>query len=157
MKIRKAKKEDLDEIVEFYVKFLNYMNKFTKFAKDKKDNKINKKELKKVLNNRLKKSSRKIFLVAEENKKLQGFIGAEIMSSRESKTNKKVVEIVDIYSKNKRKGIGTKLYREIEKWAKSNGAEFIQWEFLHGNKIAEDFCIKNKFKRFRVKMLKRLK
>lgn len=156
MKIRKAMKEDLDEIVELYVKFFNYMSKFAKFVKDKKDS-VNKNRLKNFLAKRIKLSDKKIFLVAEENNKILGFIESEIINSRESRTDKRVVEVVDIYVDKKRKGVGNKLLKEIEKWAKSKNTKFILWEYLSGNKVAENFCIKNRFKHFKIKMLKKLK
>lgn len=157
MIIRKAEEKDLAQIVNLYDKFLKYMCKFGKFVKDKNFHIDSKIEIKNALTRRIKSSAKKIFLVAEEKDKILGFIEAEIMSQRDSKTKRKVIEIVDIYVKNKRKGVGNKLFKEIEKWSKLEEANFIQWEFLHGNKSAENFCIKNKFKYFRVKMLKRLK
>ena len=57
----------------------------------------------------------------------------------------------------KRKGIGKKLLEKFEIWAKEKRAKFILWEFIAGNKIAEDFCLKNKFKHFKIKMLKKVK
>lgn len=157
MKIRKAKRQDINEIVELYIKFFKYMRKFAKFVKNKKENSVNKEELKKFLAKRIKPSNKELFLVAEENKKLLGFIASEIMSSRESRTDKKVLEVVDVYVDNKRKGVGKKLFIEVEKWARLNNIRFIQWEYLYGNKTADSFCVKNKFKHFKVKMLKKLK
>jgi len=156
MKTRKAKLSDLDSITNLYVKFLNHNIQFGKFIYKNKP-KINKKELKHSLKKRIINSKKNIFLVAEENGKLDGFVQAEIMSNRESRTAKKVVEIVDIYSELKKKGTGKKLLKEIEKWARLNNAKFILWEFIYGNKSAENFCVKNKFKYFKVKMLKKLR
>lgn len=156
MKIRKINLNDLDSITELYVEFLDNNMQFGKFIYKNKP-KINKKELKKALKKRISNPKRNIFLVVEDGGKLEGFVQAEIISSKESKTNKKIVEIVDIYSKSKRKRIGGKLLKEIENWANSNKAEFILWEFISGNKSAENFCIKHKFKHFKIKMLKKLK
>jgi len=78
------------------------------------------------------------------------------MSHRESRTDKKVIEIVDIYSSIKRKGIGKLLLKEIEKWAKLEKANYILWEFMTDNKGAENFCRKNRFKDFKTKMLKKV-
>lgn len=156
MKIRKARKGDIDRVLELYLDFLNYTNKFGRWIYKKRP-KVDEKELKIAIRKRIKPLTKRIFLVAEDNSKLVGFISAEIISPRESKTNKKVIEVVDIYSKNKRKGIGKKLFKEVEEWAKSNKANFIQWEFIQGNKLAEKFCINNKFRHFKIKMLKKLK
>ena len=156
MKIRKINLADLDVITNLYIDFLNYQLRFGKFVYKHKP-KINKKELKQTLKKRIIYSKDKLFLVAEEKNGLVGFVQAEIISNKKGKTNKKVVEIVDIYSKFKRKGIGKKLLLEIEKWANSKKTDFILWEFISGNKSAEDFCIKNKFKYFKIKMLKKLK
>ncbi|MFH1801432.1 MAG: GNAT family N-acetyltransferase [archaeon] len=156
IKIRKVKMRDLDEVVELYFEFLSYTNKFGRFVYKKRP-KIDRKKLKRDLKNIIKTNPRRMFLVAEDSEKLLGFIQAEILSPKESKTNKKVIEIVDIYSKQKRKEIGRKLFKEIEKWAGINKTEFIQWEFVYGNKLAEKFCVKNKFKYFKIKMLKPLK
>ena len=156
MIIRKAKKEDIDSIVKLYTEFLSYTGQFARFVSKKKIT-INQKELRRAIKKRVNPSKENVFLVAEENKKLLGFVQAEIMSPKESRTKKRVVEVIDIYTKSKREGIGRRLLNEIENWANSKKAKFILWEFIYGNKIAERFCIKNKFKPFKVKMLKKLK
>jgi len=155
MKIRKTKKEDLKEIVSLYIAYLRYQRKFAKWLGNSK-NKINNNEIKKGIETSINKKSH-IFLVAEDYNKIQGFVHAEIMSHKESKTDKKVIEVVDIYSPIKQKGIGKMLLKEIEKWAKLKKADYILWEFITGNKSAENFCRKNKFKDFKTKMLKKLK
>ena len=156
IEIRKAKKEDLDSITALYTEYLSHTGPFAGFVNENKIT-INKKEVRDAIKKRFISSNKNIFLVAEKDKKLLGFVQAEIMSHQESRTKKRVIEIVDIYAKPKRKGIGRRLFNEIEKWANSNKAKFILWEFIFGNKIAEKFCIKNKFKPFKIKMLKKLK
>lgn len=157
MKIRKVENKDLKQLVELYNKFLIYLGKFGRFVKDKNSKRDSKIEIEKALEKRIKNKNKNIFLVAEE-EKLLGFVEARIMPSKESKTNKIVVEMVDIYViPRTKKGIGKKLFREVAKWARLKNANFISWEFLYGNKKAEKFCIKNKFKHFRVEMLKKLK
>lgn len=157
MKIRKIEKSDLEQLTELYDKFLKYLGKFGRFVKDKNSKRDDKIKIKNALRKRIPPKKDNLFLVAEENKTLLGFIEARIMPKKESKTQKTVVEMIDIYVAKKRKGVGKKLFNEVEKWAKLRNANFISWEFLHGNKKAEKFCIKNKFKHFRVEMLKKLK
>jgi L-amino acid N-acyltransferase YncA len=154
MKIRKARKEDLSQIVSLYVAYLKYQIKFAKWLGNS-NIKIDKNEIKLWIKASLNKKEH-IFLVAEENNIIKGFVNAEIMSYKESRTKKKVVvEIIDIYSHAKRKGTGRLFFKEIEKWAKKNKAYYIFWEFITGNKIAENFCRKNKFRDFKTKMLKK--
>ena len=154
MIIRKATKEDLKQIVPLYIDYLKSQRKFAKWLGNSKS-KIYANEIKLGIKTSINKKNH-IFLVAEENDKIQSFVHAEIMSHRESKTDKKVIEIVDIYSNIKRKGRGKLLLREIEKWAKNNKANYILWEFITENKIAKNFCNKNGFKDFKTKMLKQL-
>jgi GNAT superfamily N-acetyltransferase len=153
MIIQKARKEDLKQIVPLYIDYLRYQRRFAKWLGNSKS-KINNSEIKGWLEKSINKKGH-IFLVTEDNNKIQGFVHAEILSHKESKTNKKVIEIIDIYSHLKQKGIGKKLLKEIEKWAKNNKANYILWEFITGNKSAENFCRKNKFKDFKTKMLKK--
>jgi len=154
MIIRKAKKEDLKQIVPLYIDYLKSQRRFAKWLGNSKS-KINANEIKRGIKTSINKKNH-LFLVAEENSKILGFVHAEIMSHRES-TDKKVIEIVDIYSQIKQKGIGKKLLRKIEKWANANKSDYILWEFITENKIAENFCRKNKFRDFKTKMLKKLK
>ena len=154
MIIRKATKKDLKQIIPLYISYLKSQRKFAKWlgnAKSKIDNIEIKKGIEKSIN-----ENSHLFLVAEYNGKIIGFANTEIMPHRESKTDKKVIEIVDIYSHSKRKGIGKMLLKEIEKWAKLEKADYILWEFITENKIAENFCRKNKFRDFKTKMLKKL-
>ncbi len=157
MKIRKVNQKDLENLVQLYDGFLDYLWQFAKFVKDKNSKRDDKTKIQNALKKRINNKNKNIFLVAEESGKLLGFAEARIMPTKESKTKKIVVEMVDIYVAPKIKGVGKKLFREVEKWAKLKKAKFISWEFLHGNKRAERFCIKNKFKHFRVEMLKKLK
>ncbi len=155
MKIRKAIKKDIKKIIPLYVELLEHNIRFSKYLPNEIP-KINKKELETGLKNRIKNTKNKPFLIAEKNNKICGFIQAEIIPNKQSKTNKKVIEIIDIYSKYKRKGIGKKLLLEIEKWGKEVKANFILWEFVSGNSLAEKFCIKNNFRPFKTKMLKKI-
>lgn len=154
MKIRKATKKDLKQIITSYIYYLISQRRFAKWLGNSK-NKIDNEEVKMEIEKSIGKKGH-IFWVAEKNDKIQGFVHAEILSHRESKTDKKVIEIVDIYSHIKRKGIGKLLLKEIEKWAKLKKANYILWEFMTDNKDAENFCRKNKFKDFKTKMLKRV-
>ena len=155
MIIRKPKLQDLNNLTNLYVKFLEHTNQFGTWIYKKRP-KINEKELKSGLKKRIFIQKNSIFLIAEE-KEIIGFVQARILSSRESNTKKKVIEIVDIFSKNKGKGIGKSLLKEVESWAKKKKADFILWEMICGNKIAEDFCVKNDFRHFKLKMLKKIK
>ena len=156
MKIRKARKEDLNQIVKLNIAYLKYQRKFAKWLGNSKL-KIDKNEIRNEIKESFSKKDH-LFLVAEENNIINGFVHAELMPYKESKTkNKAVVEIIDIYSHVKRKGTGKLLLKEIEKWTKKNKADYILWEFITGNKIAESFCKKNKFKDFKTKMLEKIK
>ncbi len=154
MIIRKAKKEDVEQIILLYIPYLKYQGKFAKWTGNSKS-KIDINEIRRGIEISLNKNNN-IFLVAEEKSKISGFVHAEIMAHSESRTDKKVVEIVDIYSHIKGKGIGKMLLKEIEKWAKNNKSDYILWEFITENKTAGEFCRKNKFKDFKTKMLKKL-
>jgi len=156
MKIRKIKIDDINYITKLYLELLNHNLRFVKYLENKK-NKINKNELKESLKKRINQTKNKVFLVAEKGDKIYGFVQAEIMSNKKSRTKNKVVEIIDIYVHSKKKGTGKMLLSEIEKWARTKKANYILWEFMSGNNIAENFCIKNKFKHFKTKMLKKIK
>jgi len=155
MNIRKATISDLEFLIRLYSELINYNLQFAKFVYKQKP-KINKSELKKSIKQMMN-SKNKVLLIAEGNKKLLGFAQAEIMSNKESRTKNKVVEIIDMYVHSKKKGTGKILLNEIEKWARTKKANYILWEFISGNNIAENFCTKNKFKHFKTKMLKKLK
>jgi L-amino acid N-acyltransferase YncA len=155
MIIRKATKEDIEELFTLYIKFLEYTNRFGRWVYKKRP-KIETKEVKTYLGKRIfQKNS--IFLVAEEKKKVIGFVQARIVPKKESNTNKKLIEIVDIYSKNKGKGMGKNLLKEVISWAKKEKADFLVWEMIYGNKLAEDFCVRNGFRHFKLKMMKRVR
>src|SRR3972149_9943326 len=124
IKIRRAKKEDLGNLMRLYIGFLKYNNQFARFVGPNQFL-IHKKELRNSIRKDIKQSKKKILLIAEENQKLIGFVQADVMSHRESRTDKEVVEVLDIYSRSKRKGTGKKLLKEVEKWADSKEAKFI--------------------------------
>lgn len=154
IKIRNAEKEDLSQIIALYVPYLKYQRIFSKgLGNSKKDIDINELSLgiKKLISKK-----EFLFLIAEKDNKILGFVSAEILPSNESRTDKKLVEIVDIYSHIKRRGIGRLLLKEVEKWAKINNADYIIWEFMTENKNAGKFCVKNGFKDFKTKMLKKV-
>ncbi|MDP3027877.1 MAG: GNAT family N-acetyltransferase [Nanoarchaeota archaeon] len=154
MKIRNARKEDLAQIIALYVPYLRHQRKFSKWLGNSKK-KIDIGELTLGIERLISKKGF-LFLVAERKNKIQGFVYVEILSAKESRTDKKVAEIVDIYSHIKRKGIGKLLFKEVEKWAKTNNIYYILWEFMTENKNAEKFCIKNGFRDFKTKMLKKV-
>lgn len=152
MKIRKAALKDLDAIASLYLELVKFSKKVSKYIDS--TGIINKKTIKRTIKSYLRSPKYSIVLVAERDKKIIGFVQATIPTYRINK--EKVAEVIGIYVSEKRKGIGKMLLQKVTEWAKERNAKFILWEPFSKNKIATNFLIKNKFKEFKVKMLKEL-
>ncbi len=155
MKIRKATLKDLDAIANLYLELIKFSKKVSKYLGST-GRVINKRVIKKAIKSYLKHPEDSIVLVAEKNRRIVGFIQATIKPTYRI-NKKKVAEIIDAYVLEKRKGIGSKLLKEVMGWAKKRNVEFVLWEVLSKNKIGIKFLAKHKFKEFRIKMLKELK
>jgi GNAT superfamily N-acetyltransferase len=152
--IRKTTKKDIENLQRLYGDFFKQMNKFAKFVRiDETKNSISKSSLQILTIQR-----DALFLVAEKEDSIIGFVFAKISNNKKSRAkNNKVVEVLEIYARKKRRGIGAMLFEEIEKWAKKEKADWIKWEFLADNRCAERFCIKKGFRLFQLNMLKKVK
>ncbi len=152
--IRKTTKKDIENLQRLYGDFFKQMNKFAKFVRiDETKNSISKSSLQILTIQR-----DALFLVAEKEDSIIGFVFAKISNNKKSRAkNNKVVEVLEIYARKKRRGIGAMLFEEIEKWAKKEKADWIKWEFLADNRCAERFCIKKSFRLFQLNMLKKVK
>ena len=127
MKIRKAKKEDFREIAEIMMKESSrkpYSDKYTLKTALKEINQLSKKEL----------------YVAEENKKIFGFIAASITSDDKKKAYLDELWLKQIYQG---KGVGKALVRFIEEKYKKKGVKTIR---LVSKKNAKAFGFYKKLK-----------
>lgn len=155
MKIRKATLKDLNAIASLYLELIKFSKKVSEYL-DSTGTAISKEVIKKAIKGYITHPEDSIVLVAEKNRRIVAFIQATIKPAYRI-NKKKVVEVIDAYVSEKRKGIGSILLKEVMGWAKKRNVEFVLWEILSKNKIGMKFLIKNKFKEFRIKMLKGLK
>ena len=164
MKIRKGTIKDVEKIWDLEVESRKYHKKLT----DKKyllltKNNIDKKarsEFIKEYRNDLKKKSRKIiFLVAEEKTQIIGYIVGIDGKWGWSDNPPKAIRIWDleVLKKYRKKGIGTRLIKELEKISKKRGAKFLSLNIWKKNKPALKVYKNNKFDLFSYEMVKKIK
>ena len=155
MKIRKAKKEDIERIDEIYVDGSIREGKL-QFPQ------VSIKEMQQDLN-KYKKSRPKGFLeemksknhywiVAEENGEIVGFGQAWIKTKEIG-----MLEKVYIDRRGARQGIGLKLLKELEKWLISKRVKFIEAGIYCKNKPSIKLNEKAGYKPISIKMRKKVK
>ncbi|MFH0831983.1 MAG: GNAT family N-acetyltransferase [archaeon] len=161
MKIRKATKKDISELWPLEVEDRKYYKKLIgkKYAKLDKS-RIGRKEKEEFIKNLGKDIKKNLILVIEDKKNIVGYIEGHI--TRWKWTDCKNVRLVYIeniaVSKNyRRKGLGTKLIRGLEKWAKSKKCFGISLAVLTKNLPAINLYKQNKFYNHSVYMVKRVK
>ena len=162
MKIRKAKKDDLNDLWEIEIESRRHHKKvnpkkYSLLNKTKIDNK-NKKEFFKWIGKDLK-SKKNLLLVAEDNEKIVGailgFFGKWFWSDRSPKIAK--INDLGVLKKYQKKGIATKLIKEFEKIALQKGVKFIHFSVWVKNNPAIKAYRKNKYEDFTIEMVKKLK
>ena len=124
MKIRKATKRDLNRLNELQIGLANYEYLLCRTLKQPDS------EKKKYKDNYKKKMRRKdcIFFVAEDKKKIIGYILGEIETPEHPHIYNKRGYIVDAFVEReyRRKGVGEKLFKQLIKWFKSKKIKWIK-------------------------------
>lgn len=154
MSIRKAKIKDLKDIVELSYKSAIYHKKLTLYYDLKKD-------AKDILTKSLKKniySSNSCIFVAEENKKIIGYLLLFKINRPEMFKIEKLGLIADIYvDEIKRKiGIGSMLVEECFKYLRKDNINFVEISVENSNKEAAIFWDKKGFKDFSIERYKKI-
>jgi ribosomal protein S18 acetylase RimI-like enzyme len=162
IKIRKARKEDIEKIWELETESRKWHKKITK-KKYIKLNKTNinekaKKEFIKGLNNDIKKK-KNVILVALINNQIVGWAVAHIYKWMCSDNPPLITKIGDlaILKEFRKRGIATELIKEIEKEYKKRNSKFIYVGTLLNNKPAYKLYKKMKYKDFHLEMFKKIK
>ena len=157
MEIRKAKKEDLKEIDEIYLEGVIDEIKLQSPKRTKKNiidemNKYKRERINGFKNSMT--SPKKKLIIIKEGDSIIGFGEAEIKDFDNSKA-----EITKIYiNKNKRKkGVGSKLMKELLKWLKTKKVKSVTGGLFIKNKPSFNFCKKFGFKETAIKVEKKLK
>ncbi len=161
MKIRKARKEDFEQYYKLDKKFGEFdkicvIKNYRKYLEW--DDKLAKREKKKDFEKIIKKKNT-LFLVAEDNKNLIGFIIGEIYNRPKFYKIKKNGFIGDIFvtKKHRGKGIALKLKNKLFKWFKDNKIKSIRLNVFSENKYAIKIYKKWGFKILSYDMWKELK
>ncbi len=160
MKIRKAKLEDLDSLIELWEGYENFEESFVNlekqsYVKKRGDAEKNMREnFKKVL-----KGKKSDIFVAEESNEIAGFILISKSKSDDIHTFDFYGEIPYIYIKKdfRGKGIGSKFFKKAKKWFKDKKLKYIKLDVNVKNKKAKEIYKKWGFDEYEVGMWKVLK
>jgi len=162
MKIRRARKGDIEKLWPIEVESRIYHKRITpkRYLRLNKS-KINEKaklEFIKDFNEYLK-NKKTVTLVAEEGSEIIGYVSTIFGKWRWSDNPPKAVLIEDIgvLKIYRKKGVATKLLKEIEKIAKSKKVYYFRLTVWLKNKLAYNFYKKNKYEDYTIEMVKRIK
>lgn len=135
MKIRKAALKDLDDLIELSYRFLSYeadnheksydpKYAYTENSADYIKTKIE--------------SEDSLFLVAEEDDKLVGFLAGAIHKRPKARKTVKPASLDEIYVEEayRNQGVGKKLITEFQEWARKGGANKLKVGTFHKNERA---------------------
>ncbi len=151
IKIRKANKKDIAELVKLHKKSSDYHRKIDKiYASNRNSNKAYKDFL---LNDISKRTLR--IIIAEDSGGLIGFISAKIKRTDPYTTPPKVGVIIDgfVESRYRKMGIGYRMTKEMFLWFKKNKIKRIILDADSRNKIGIHAWQKYGFKEFRKRMI----
>ncbi|MFW6283007.1 MAG: N-acetyltransferase family protein [Minisyncoccales bacterium] len=161
MKIRDAKKEDIEKIWEIEKESRIYHTKITKekfqrLNKSKTDKKAES-EFKKELEKDISKKNI-VFLVAEISGEVIGWVSSTLGTWNWSDKPPEAIWINDIgvLKKYQKQGTATKLLKETEKLARKKGAKYAYLGVWAENKPAYNLYRKNNYEDFQIKLAKRL-
>lgn len=134
MKIKKAEKENINQLSILFLDSYKYYNKIDKRCKIKPDD-ISLKYIKKDLKRFFNKPGNNSFLIAEENNKIVGFIKFGI-AKVPFIIHEKEAWIYTIYvdKKYRRQGLAVKLIKEAAKRLKKKGFKEIEISYIQENK-----------------------
>lgn len=153
MKIRKAQKKDIEQILVLSSELLDFHYNFDKYYKvyEKYE------DHREYYLGQLKKKGT-LYLVAEnEKKEIVAFASGYIISMGKSKAPKIGVLVANFVRKDSRKkGIGSALFTSLLDWFKKNNIKYIEMSVDSKNKKALNLWRKNGFKDYQVKLKKDL-
>lgn len=154
MKIRKATKNDFEELMKLKILSKKEELKYSETIKPLNESKSYYEEYLKI---DLKKTNRAI-LVAEEDKKMVGMIlGQFYKPLRISKYTKKgYISNLFVLKSYRNKGIGKKLIQSLMKWLRDNNVHNISLEIHKDNKAAQVIYHKLGFKDYTIKLVKKV-
>ena len=154
MKIKKAKIENLNEIVELSSSSAIFHEKLNSYnSLDNKFNDILRSSLEKNIN-----SSDDLILIAEEDNEVLGYLLASKIDRPEMFDIKNVGLIIDVFIKenNRKKGIGELLVKESFNWFKKENIKIIEISITPENKSALKFWDNLNFKDFSINKYKKI-
>ena len=146
IKIRKAKKEDIDAIAELNKKLFDFHRSFDKYYKSGSEYK---KTFKKYLSSVIRKRGIKI-LVAEDDNKIIGYFIGTIERAWPFTIPKKIGKISDGFIEEKYRGlgIGREMFNELIHWFKKNKVKHVLIYVDERNKLGMKVWKRFKFKEF---------
>jgi ribosomal protein S18 acetylase RimI-like enzyme len=158
MKIRKAKKDDLDEICVLGLKLLKHHMRFRKYYTPIKDSKKRKKIQKKYFSDEIKKRN-SLFLVLVSDGNIVGYSIAKIGKDPNIIAESVRGDLAEIYvdKEHRDQGWGTKLLQESLRWFKSRKIKRLIVKYDVKNKWAEKVYTKAGFRPFQNEYEKYLK
>ena len=138
MEIRKIQREDANNYLEMLLN-LDNETKFMMFEPDERPTDIN------IAKNRIEKSitGDDLVLVAIEDKKIIGFLSVQRGAAKRIKHTGYIV--VGIREKFRGKGIGSKLFYELDNWAIENNVTRLELSVICSNNIAKHLYENNGF------------
>lgn len=161
MEIRKATKEDFEEYFKLETIYMKEHNRFE--IENKKVIKLNKPVIKKNFIKKINQRN-KLFLVVEENNKLEGYFFGEITQNKMQKygyEHKKInygyIENVYLTKKTRGKGIFKQFFNQFKEFLKKNKIKSCELHVDTKNKIPKSIYEKMGFETVTEKMSLKLK
>ncbi len=157
--IRPAKHNDINYIIRLSVEATRLMHKISPAGfGETLISPINRKKEKSWLIKSLK-DKQKVIFVAEQNKKIVGYIMGIIENHPDDLLSSPyiTVQYLCVDKKNRRSGMGKALMREIEKWAFQQGIFTLELIVYDKNKPARSLFQKLRYLPLEVRMAKKLK
>jgi ribosomal protein S18 acetylase RimI-like enzyme len=150
MKIRKAKKEDLDAVVELGYGMLMFHTKFNTYYQPIKD-RTKLREITSKYFLKLMRSRNALFLVAEDDGKIVGHAIGEIKKNPTGLLEEKHGEVGEIFIKKeyRRTGLGKQFIDDILDWLKTKKIKRVVVDFDSKNGIARTAYKKMGFSPFK--------
>ncbi|MFH1744973.1 MAG: GNAT family N-acetyltransferase [bacterium] len=148
-KIKKAKKEDIPNILKLVEKIVDYHCEIDKYYKPYKSYD----KLEEHLEKTIKDKNQKI-IVAEENSEIIGYfvVGIEKAANYTVAKNIGIIDSAFIKKEYRNKGIGQKLFGQALEYLKSRKIKHIELDVDARNDLGINFWKENKFFGFRIKM-----
>jgi len=153
VKIRKATLKDINQITKLGLEEERYFQKRGEFIYSLKNKECHKKVARENINKR-----KKLLLVAEENKRLVGYLYGAVWETPKMKMQRKgILNEIFLTQKYRGKGIANKLKDVFLKWLKGKKVEYVLLYVEKNNKKAIKVYNKWGFKSHYIEMLKKIK